>query len=64
MLGIDIKRNLDENTRKQAIVINGAVYSLHITTEKEVIITDNDNYESIYSIQSLGFYKSLYAEKE
>ena len=59
MKEIPIKRNLDEETRKQGIVINGEVYSLHITNNDEVIITDNDDYTIIYSIQSLDFYKLL-----
>lgn len=61
MKELAIKRNLNEETRKQGvwIPIDGEikVFSLHITEDDEVIITDNSDYTKIYSIQSLDFYK-------
>lgn len=54
-----IKRNLSEDTRKQGILIGNIVYSLHITPQKEVIITDNNDYSKIYSVQSLDLYNEL-----
>ena len=58
MKELAIQRHLDEETRKQGVVIHGEVYSLHIT-ENEVIITDFFDYTKIYSIQSLDFYHEL-----
>lgn len=54
---LPIKRKLSEDTRKQGVLINNTVFSLHITTNKEVIITDNSDYTKILHIQSLDFYK-------
>lgn len=63
MQEIAIKRNLNEETRKQAIWLQTSegikVFSLHITEHDEVIITDNSDYTKIYSVQSLGFYNLL-----
>lgn len=60
MKELAIKRNLNEETRKQGVwmPLNGKieVFSLHITEDDEVIITDNHDYTKIYSIQSLDFY--------
>ncbi len=55
MKELAIKRELNENTRKQGVVIGGEVYSLHITND-EMIITDFSDYTKIYEIQSLEFY--------
>lgn len=59
MQELPIKRELDEDTRKQGLLIGGIVYSLHITAKNEVIITDNDDYSKIYSIQSFDFFKAI-----
>lgn len=60
MKELAIKRNLNEETRKQGVwmPLNGKieVFSLHITEDDEVIITDNRDYTKIYNIQSLDFY--------
>jgi hypothetical protein len=56
---LSIKRALNDNTRKQGIFINGEVYSLHITENGEIIITDNSDYTKIYAIHSLDFYNCL-----
>jgi hypothetical protein len=58
MKDLSINRVLDEETRKQAVCINGEVYSLHITTD-EVIITDFYDYTKIYSVQSWDFFVEL-----
>lgn len=55
MEDLAIQRVLDENTRKQGIVIRGEVYSLHITHNDEVVITDFFDYSKIYAVMSLGF---------
>ena len=61
MKDLAIKRNLDESTRKQGIVHgNGEVYSLHITNNGEVIITDFSDYTKIYCVYSFDFYKAAY----
>lgn len=59
MQTLPIKRELNEDTRKQAILINGVVYSLHISYANEVIITDNDDYSKIYSIQAFDFFQAI-----
>ena len=60
MKDLAIKRELDEETRKQGIIIRGTdeVYSLHIKNG-EVIITDNSDYTKIYSVQSLDFFNLI-----
>lgn len=63
MKELAIKRDLNEETRKQGVWIplNGKieVFSLHITEDDEVIITDNRDYTKIFSIQSLDFYNMI-----
>ena len=63
-----IRRALNESTRKQGIMVGvpgrgGEVYSLHITKNREVIITDNSDYSKIYAVYSLDFYKLLEREE-
>lgn len=58
MKDLAINRNLDDDTRKQGIWINGVVYSLHITND-EVIITDNSDYTIIYQVTSLEFWNAI-----
>ena len=59
MKELAIKRELNEDTRKQGLFIDGVVYSLHITNHGEAIITDNTDYSHIYAIHSLDFYNLL-----
>ena len=64
---LSIKRALNDNTRKQGIMVGtpgkgGKLYSLHITKNREAIITDNHDYSKIYAVYSLEFYNLL--EKE
>lgn len=56
---LSIRRALNDSTRKQGILVNGEVYSLHITKNREAIITDNSDYTKIYAIHSLDFYNGL-----
>ena len=57
MQELPIKRNLNDDTRKQGVVYpDGEVYSLHITDKKEVIITDFSDYTKIYAIYTLEFF--------
>ena len=63
VLELSVSRNLDEATRKQGVLIDGKVYSLHIA-DNEVIVTDNKDYSKIYSIQNIGFYNLLEKEDE
>lgn len=56
-----VRPNLDESTRKQGVLINGVVYSLHIADD-EVIITDNRDYSKIYQILSLEFFNVISSE--
>ena len=55
MKELAIQRVLDEGTRKQGIVVRGEVYSLHITHNDEVVITDFYDYSKIYAVMSLEF---------
>ena len=59
MKELAIKRALDEETRKQGILVGREVYSLHITTNDELIITDNEDYSKIYAIIAMDFYNNL-----
>ena len=54
-----IRRALNDNTRKQGVLVNGEVYSLHITKNREVIVTDGKDYNKVYAVLSLGFYQLL-----
>lgn len=61
---LSIKRALNESTRKQGIMVGapgkgGEVYSLHITKNREVIVTDHSDYSKIYAVLSLDFYQVL-----
>lgn len=63
MKELSIRRNLTDSTRKQGVWVRNAdgdiaVYSLHITHNKEVIITDNKDYSKIYAIYSLDFFNA------
>mgnify|MGYP000027242637 FL=1 len=55
MRELSIRRALTDETRKQGIFLIGEVYSLHITQQHEVIITDNSDYTKIYAVMSLEF---------
>lgn len=60
MKELAIKRELNEDTRKHGIAYrNGKVYSLHITSHGEVIITDFSDYTKIYCVYSLDFYNAI-----
>lgn len=59
MTQLSVKRALNENTRKQGILIDRVVYSLHITKNREAIITDNRDYSKVYAVMSLDFYNQL-----
>lgn len=61
MKELSIRRRLDESTRKEGVLINGVVYSLHIADD-EVILTDNRDYSKIYQISSLEFFNILNLE--
>ena len=62
MSELAIKRALNENTRKQGILIDRVLYSLHITKNREVIITDNSDYGKVYAVMSLDFYNRMSME--
>lgn len=55
MRELSIRRALTDETRKQGILLIGEVYSLHITQQHEVIITDNSDYTKIYAVMPLEF---------
>ena len=58
MRELSINRVLDDDTRKQGVLVGGKVYSMHIT-DKEVIITDNKDYSKIYYVASIDFWNAL-----
>ena len=64
MSQLRIKRALNETTRKQGILVNGVVYSLHITKNREVLVTDNRDYSKVYALMSLDFYNQMEKEGE
>ncbi|MBO5435312.1 hypothetical protein J6A31_05805 [bacterium] len=55
---LPIAINLNENTRKQGVNIKGKIYALHIV-DANVIVTDNDDYTKIYSIQTKDFFDKI-----
>ena len=59
---INVKRALNETTRKQDILVSGVVYSLHITKNREVLVTDNRDYGKVYALMSLDFYNQMERE--
>lgn len=65
MKTLSIERKLDESTRKQGIWKENPdtkkieVYSMHITDDGEVIITDNEDYSKIYAIYSADYYNNM-----
>ena len=59
MQELSIRRALNDSTRKQGILLCGEVYSLHITRNREVIITDNSDYTKIYAVMSLEFSNTM-----
>ena len=59
MSTLSIKRALNDHTRKQGILIDREVLSLHITKNREVIVTDNKDYSKVYAVMSLDFYNRL-----
>ena len=54
-----IKRALSERTRKESITVKGGVFSLHITKNREVIVTDNYDFSKVYAVLSLDFYNRI-----
>lgn len=61
MKELPLKRELNEDSRKQGLLIGGTVYSLHITDKDEAIITDNEDYTKIYAVHTLEFFNMLCA---
>ena len=59
MKELPITRNLDEDTRLQEICVSGKVYSLHLSHNNEVVVTDTDDYSKIYAVYSREFWDSL-----
>ena len=62
MSELAIKRALNENTLFPGILIDRVLYSLHITKNREVIITDNRDYGKVYAVMSLDFYNRMERE--
>lgn len=68
MKELTIIRELNEDTRKQDIWMRiddkTMLFTLHITGNDEVIVTDNRDFTKIYSVQSLDFYIMLSKQDE
>ena len=56
---LPIKRKLTEGTRKEGILCEQTLRSLHITKHNEVIITDNVDFTKIYQICTFDYYKYI-----
>ncbi len=54
-----IKRALNETTRKENVRIGGKGYSMHITKNREAIITDILDYTKVYAVISLDLYNAM-----
>ncbi len=58
MKELEIKRELNEDTRRESVwyFMNGAVecFSLHVTRQGEVILTDHSDYTKIYKRRIAG----------
>lgn len=59
MKELSIKRALSENTKKKEVLVGGKIYSVHVTSNDEAIITDVSDYEKIYSVLSIDFWDKL-----
>lgn len=68
MTELKVKRKLNDRTRQQEVWVAApdskiAVFSLHITDDEEVVITDSCDYKKIYAIYSLDYYNALCREE-
>lgn len=64
MSGLCIRRALNERTRKRDIFVSGLTgenkrYALHITKNREAIVTDMNDYSKVYAVYSLDYYNEL-----
>ena len=59
MIELAIRRALNENTRKEGVLVWNEIYALHITKNREAIVTDNKDYSKVYAVVSLDFYNLL-----
>lgn len=57
-----IRRALNVTTHKQNITVDGKNYALHITRNRETIITDDEDFNTIYAVCSLDFFSLLKTE--
>lgn len=59
MTELAIKRALNDNTLKRGLIIDGKVYALHITRNREVLITDSTDYSKVYAVLSLELFNVI-----
>jgi hypothetical protein len=59
MTELAIKRALNDNTLKRGLIIDGKVYALHITRNREVLITDSTDYSKVYAVLSLELFNII-----
>jgi hypothetical protein len=63
MTQLCIKRALRDKTRKKIFRVGGSEYALHITKNREAIVTDSQDYGKVYAVMSLDYFNRL-EEKE
>ena len=59
MTELAVKRALNDNTLKRGLIIDGKVYALHITRNREVLITDSTDYSKVYAVLSLELFNII-----
>ena len=63
MTELAIKRALNDNTLKKGVLIGGNVYALHVTRNREVLITDSTDYTKVFAVLSLELYNIIEQEE-
>ena len=59
MTELAVKRALSDNTLKKGVLIGGQLYALHVTRNREVLITDNTDYSKVYAVLSLELFNII-----
>ena len=59
MTELAVKRALSDNTLKKGVLIGGQLYALHVTRNREVLITDSTVYSKVYAVLSLELFNII-----
>lgn len=59
MTELAVKRALNDNTLKKGVLIGGQLYALHVTRNREVLITDSTDYSKVYAVLSLELFSII-----